>query len=232
MRRREELGSAMPSEKNWRIGKRLGAMQAIYFTVVAMYLISLLLPGVIYQSSPLANPKKDECAAATLPDWVCFSFTFGKAGLEECAAKKYLSPRDAARTVVDRSKILEYCAGWDAPVASNDPGLILLAFGWLGVFVGITAWFANPFGLFAFLAATLRFYKVAFVLSLAAFGLGLDAYAFHEKGLNEGGAPWLEVDRLASGYYVWQASFALLAAYCLAMALKARRTSPHPPMSP
>ena len=111
-------------------------------------------------------------------------------------------------------------------MASSDPGYSILANGWLALLVfGIMAWFANPLGILAFLAAAKAFYKTGLALSLLALVIGFQASQFHEKPLDEGFVQKLFVDRLGVGFYVWEASFALLAAFCLICALDASRRS-------
>ena len=208
------------------------AFKFLYLAAIAAYLASLCLPGIVYEASILTNPKYQEgCAYATKPNVACSSFSFGRGGWQECGVKEFMGP---GKEFVDKDQIIQYCTRWDKLVSSSDLGFVILGMGFLGFFFGTIAWFANPLGLLAFLAARIAFHKTGLALSVLAFIVGFDAFGFREKWLDEGGVNKIRVDHLGPGYYVWEASLAILAAYCLVRAIGARKfdqaaRSPAPP---
>jgi hypothetical protein len=180
---------------------------------LVLFAVSLLAPGIVFRPDARSNPKRGECAFAMQDDVVCSSFGFG-AGATVCEVAKEARPGE---TFVDRQKIIDYCKGWDAPVAERDLGYVVLATGFLGVFVGVFAWFANPLMLLAVLLSLSRRRVVAMVLAVAAVALGLQAYALDAVPFNEASMEpdnLNYVDRLGYGFYLWMASLVILAAYC------------------
>src|SRR5262249_33628901 len=121
------------------------------------------------------------------------------------------------RTFVDKAKILDYCKGWDQPVAGVLHGYEILPMGVLGVFLGIFAWFANLLMLAAVLLSAVGKPLAAMILSLAAILVGLQSYGLDAVPFNEASmaADNLNVvDRLGLGFYLWKASLLAFTAYC------------------
>lgn len=90
-------------------------------------------------------------------------------------------------------------------------GYTILLWGWLGIFTGTYAWFANP--LF-FVSLFIRFKndnKFALVFSVIAFCLGLLSFGATEWDFNVAGGS--VIDHLGSGYIVWQLSLLLNVVY-------------------
>jgi hypothetical protein len=101
---------------------------------------------------------------------------------------------------------------YNTGLAGNpDLGYEILLQGWLGVFQGIVAWYANCLFLFGLLYLYLRMYKLATYFSLFALALGLQSLFFSVKYLDESGVNTATVDHLGPGFYLWMLSFALLA---------------------
>ena len=87
-------------------------------------------------------------------------------------------------------------------------GTYVLARGWLGVFTGDLAWFANPLYLLALVLVLFKCYRSGACAALVGAAVGLlsasaDAWWFAENR----GTP---IDGLGLGFQVWEASFLLL----------------------
>lgn len=95
-------------------------------------------------------------------------------------------------------------------------GYSALLLGWSVALMGIFSWFANPLYWFALVFVGINMPKGALISSLLAFVLGLQAFMFTSFPSGAIGREIYDsVDHLASGYYVWMASFALLGIYSL-----------------
>ena len=81
------------------------------------------------------------------------------------------------RTFVDKQKILDYCKGWDMAFGAKENGYSILLLGFLGVLLGVFAWFANPLMLLALVLSAFRKRLAAVTVAVAAIALGLQAYA-------------------------------------------------------
>lgn len=109
-------------------------------------------------------------------------------------------------------------------MTSTYHGYGALLLGWAVVFVGIFSWFANPVYYAALVLVKLNMYKPALFLSLLAFALGLQALMFTSFPSGPIGREIYDsVDHLALGYYVWMASFLLLAMYSQIKLMKSKR---------
>ena len=136
----------------------------------------------------------------------------------------------SGKTFVDKQKILDYCKGWDVPIASQDSGFHILLMGPLGVFLGMFAWFANPLMLLALLLSTFRKRRTSMAIAVAAIALGLQAYAFRAVPFSEASmdpSNLNHVDHLGYGFYLWMAALVAFAASCFAT-----RRSPYLPSRP
>lgn len=191
-----------------------GPRRYLLLAGLVLFVVSLLSPGIVFRPDARSNPKASECAFAVQDGVVCSSFGFGGAGMTSCGLAKDARPGEI---FVDRQKILDYCKGWDAPVAERELGYVVLVSGFLGIFVGVFAWFANPLMLVAVLLSLSRRRVVAMVLALAAVALGLQAYALDAVPFNEASMEpdnLNYVDHLGYGYYLWMASLVAFAVYC------------------
>lgn len=145
---------------------------------------------------------------------MCESFSFGRPGLTSC---ELVEGKTSGRTFVDKRKILEYCEGWGSPVAASDYGFGILLMGFLGVFVGVFAWFANPLMLLALVLAMSRKRLAAMILSVSSIALGLQSYMLEAVPFNESSTDPSNlnlVDHLGPGFYLWMGSLLMLSVYC------------------
>ncbi|MEH6417594.1 hypothetical protein [Pseudomonas sp. CGJS7] len=94
-------------------------------------------------------------------------------------------------------------------------GWVLLMFGWVQAFDGrCFAWLANPaFGVALLLFISKR-YRAAGILALVALAIGLDTFRVERFAYNEAGHT-AEVDSVGLAFYLWEASFLMLAAFAL-----------------
>lgn len=181
---------------------------------LALFVGALLSPAIIFKPDARSNPKRGECAFAVKDNVMCGSFSFGGPGLTSC---ELVDRKNSGKTFVDKEKILEYCKGWKLPIADSYYGYRVLLSGFLGVFVGVFAWFATPLMLLALLLSTLRKRLAAMILSVASIALGLQSYMlkaipFNESSMDPGNLNF--VDHLGSGFYVWTASLGMFSASC------------------
>lgn len=93
---------------------------------------------------------------------------------------------------------------------SSDFGFVLLLQGWLGIFIGQFAWYANVLALLSFKAIRNNKPVRGSFFALTAFILGLQSFLFLQKPLDEGVSSWHNVDHLGIGFYVWELSFLVL----------------------
>ena len=194
---------------------------------LALFAASLASPGVVYKADTRSNPKASDCGFAVRDGVMCESFSFGGGGMTTC---ELVNGSASGRTFVDKQKILDYCKGWDAPIAAQDFGYHILLMGPLGVFLGVFAWFANPLILLALLLSNFRKRLISMIFAVAAVALGLQAYGFRAAPFNESSMDPSNlnyVDHLGYGFYLWMAALVLFAASCFAT-----RRSPYLPSRP
>ncbi|QEX23761.1 hypothetical protein FRZ61_37000 [Hypericibacter adhaerens] len=181
---------------------------------LALFAASLALPGIVHKPDVRSNPKHGECAYAVQDDVQCDAFSFGGSGMTSCG----LAAGDAAgRSFVDKQRILDYCQGWDAPVAGVARGYEILMMGWLGPLLGVFAWYAAPLMGLALLLSQIGKRIVATVLAAAALALGLQSYALKAIPFNESSMKPEDlnyVDHLGAGFYLWIAALAAFAVFC------------------
>jgi hypothetical protein len=117
-----------------------------------------------------------------------------------------------------------------APSHSEHPlGWQLLVDGWFGlIFFGISAWLANPFLLFGWLACHLGRYDVSAVLSLVALGFMLSFMRIDTIPVDEA-VNYAKITGYGPGYWLWLASAVVLFAASivgLLAILQKRRVKP------
>src|SRR5262249_10607438 len=181
---------------------------------LGLFVLALISPVIIYKPDVRTNPKHAQCAFAVLDDVQCSSFAFGGAGMTSC---ERVEGTASGKTFVDKGKILEYCKGWQEPVAQVDYGYKVLLMGVLGVFVGIFAWFANPLILLALALANFKKHTAASVVAVFAVVLGLQSFMlravpFNESSMNESNLNF--VDRFGIGFYFWMGALGVFAVCC------------------
>lgn len=181
---------------------------------LALYAAALFSPAIIFKPDARSNPKRSECAFAVKDGVRCGSFSFGGPGLTSC---ERVDSRKPGGTFIDRKKILDYCMGWDTPVAELNYGYSVLLKGFLGVFAGVFAWFANPLMLLALLLSRLNKRPAAMILSACSVALGLQSWMlkavpFNESSMRPENLNY--VDHLGGGFYLWMGSLVAFAACC------------------
>jgi len=190
------------------------------------YLASLFLPGLIYRPpDSLANHSINYQVALGLVQqggrcWARSDlFKLTKDGLEEIGS----GDRSGIRPETQNW----YCVGKDATPGYEQSGASILLQGWMELAGGGEAWFANVIGAFSGMTAIGVFLlngpggwvrggkmvilTLGSIVACCAFWVGLYANNFHFMPRDESGSNYLEVDRLGPGFYVWEASFLLLA---------------------
>jgi len=181
---------------------------------LGLFVAALFSPAIIFKPDARSNPKRTECAFAVKDNVMCESFSFGGSGLTSCGL---IEGKTSGKTFIDKGKILDYCKGWDLPVAASDYGYDALLMGPLGILVGVFAWFANPLMLLALLLSTSKKRVAAMILSVSAIALGLQSYTLEAVPFTESSmAPenLNFVDHLGRGFYLWMGSLAAFSAYC------------------
>ena len=181
---------------------------------LALYAAALFAPAIIFKPDVRSNPKHGECGFAVGADVMCDSFAFGGGGSTSCSRA---GAGPSTKAFVDKAKILEYCKGWDQPVAGSYYGYETLLLGLLAVLLGIFAWFANPVMLLAVLLSAFRKRLAAMILSAASIALGLQSFALDAVPFNEASIQpdnLNVVDHLGLGFYLWMGSLVVFAAYC------------------
>jgi hypothetical protein len=181
---------------------------------IGLFLAALFSPSIIYKPDVRSNPKSGECAFAVTEGVQCSSFSFGGSGMTSCERVEGVA---SGKTFVDKGKILDYCKGWQEPVAQVDYGYKVLLMGFLGVFVGVFAWFANPLMLLALALSKFKKRLGASLVSVFAVALGLQSYMlkavpFNESSMDPSNLNF--VDHLGRGFYLWIGSLVLFALYC------------------
>lgn len=181
---------------------------------LALYAAALAFPAIIYKPDPRSNPKRSECGFAVTDDVMCQSFSFGGPGPTLC---QRVEGNTSGKTFVDKGKILEYCKGWDLPVAGSLYGYEILPMGVLGVLLGVFAWFANLLTLLAVVLSAFGKRLAAMILSVGSVALGLQSFALDAVPFSEASMKPDNlniVDRLGPGFYLWMASLVVFAVYC------------------
>lgn len=173
---------------------------------VALYGVSMFLPGIVYKPDFQDNVKNGPCSYAIEHGFRCQLLSNGY----ECSLLK----NGEIESPSNRQRILEYCGDdWNIPVAEIHYGYQILLLGWFGLFAGIFAWLGNPLFVKTLLLIRTKRYQEALYIAIASFAVGLTAFMVHRVPRNEGGVNDYIVDHLGIGYYVWLASFIALAVY-------------------
>ncbi|MFN8442824.1 MAG: hypothetical protein U0175_18755 [Caldilineaceae bacterium] len=84
-------------------------------------------------------------------------------------------------------------------------GLRALALGWMGLFVGMIGWYANPFWLFGMLAYLFNFRWVARILLFIALVLALTSFMLIDTSVpaDEANVCKLMLETPLIGFYLW-----------------------------
>ena len=87
-------------------------------------------------------------------------------------------------------------------------GFNILMIGWMGVFVGQFAWFANPFLLLSAILFIFRKWRFALAFMMIALTISLDTFMLfgQEIPADEANVNKLTLVSLGPGYYLWMAS--------------------------
>lgn len=111
-------------------------------------------------------------------------------------------------------------------------GFQILLMGWMGVFVGQLAWFANPLFALGLLLLSLRRRTAALVSGAVAVLVACDTFVLFSQQLpaNEGDVGKLILQHLKAGFYLWAAALVLLPLG--ALILRQRTESPQVPGPP
>lgn len=90
-------------------------------------------------------------------------------------------------------------------------GLRALALGWMGLFVGIVGWVANPFWLLGMLAYLFNFRWTARLLLFVALGLALSSVMLFDRILpaDEANLCQMVLEMPQAGFYLWLAAMIL-----------------------
>lgn len=123
--------------------------------------------------------------------------------------------------------------------AAPGTGLNILEIGWLGIFFGMFAWYANALVALAFIFAHIEDFKTALILLVGAILLGPQSFLLRLVPTSEanfggcdldprllGTTPCVPVDHLGVGFYLWMLSFMVLAAHCLVQLFRRRACKP------
>ena len=183
----------------------------ILISGLVLFIAALCFPSIGYKPDKRSNPKLDECSFAVQYNVMCESFAFGGFGMSQCGV---VDAKASGKTYVDKQKILDYCQGWNEPVAGVSYGFSVLLLGALGIFVGVFAWFANPLMLLALLLAKLRkrVAAIIFSIALALNSFALKAIPFNESSMDPSNLNY--VDHFGLGFYLWMASLVMFSGYC------------------
>jgi len=111
-------------------------------------------------------------------------------------------------------------------------GFQVLLMGWLGVFAGQLAWFANPLFATGLLLLSLRRRTAALVCGTVAVLVAGDTFVLFSQQLpaNEGDVGKLILQHLKAGFYLWAAALVLLPLG--ALILRQRTEPPRAPGPP
>ena len=91
-------------------------------------------------------------------------------------------------------------------------GLNILLLGWMGVFIGQFAWFANPFIALSALILLFRQWLAAIIAILIGLAISLNTFALfgQEIPADEANVNKLTLVSLGPGYYLWVASMLVI----------------------
>jgi hypothetical protein len=111
---------------------------------------------------------------------------------------------------------------------TTDYGYDDLIIGWLGVFFGLVAWFANPCLILALFFLLIHRPRAADVFSLLALLFSLDMLGFDAAHVatDEGGTDTYLLGSLLIGAYLWYACLIVTFAGSLWLSLRPPRTAP------
>jgi len=195
----------------------------LFLLALVLYFGSLALPAVVYQPSLLGNPKYESgCDGAEQQNLTCELV----GSHLDCGDQNFIKASNVKWTPLTDEQLATYCAGYDVPQESVDTGWSILLLGWLGILMLVFAWYANIIACFALLFSRARLpqmNRIGLGLSLASFFVGLDSFAFHQKLLDESVSDSLYVDHLGIGFYAWELSLLILAAYFYVRLQKSKR---------
>jgi hypothetical protein len=155
-----------------------------------LFIVSLSTPAIVYKPDLTSNPKYAECAMAMEDGVQCDAFTFGKGGMISCGLEI------DSKTFIDKQTIIQYCDGWDVPMSHVDYGVYIFSLGWLGIFMGIIAWYANVSAGLALLLVHFRKYKVSLLCAFIGLLMGLDSLRLNQVPKDESGSNYYTVDHL------------------------------------
>jgi hypothetical protein len=94
-------------------------------------------------------------------------------------------------------------------------GTFVLAQGWMGVFTGDLAWFANPLYVVALMLVMLKCYRATILIAAACAAIGLLSYGAEAWWFAENKGT--SIDSLGPAFKVWEISFLLLLLGALAL---------------
>lgn len=113
-------------------------------------------------------------------------------------------------------------------------GFQILLMGWMGVFVGQLAWFANALFALGLLLLSLRRRTAALVCGTVAVLIACDTFVLFSQQLpaNEGDVGKLILQHLRAGFYLWAAALVLLPLGALILRLRTESLQkPGPPLA-
>jgi hypothetical protein len=93
-------------------------------------------------------------------------------------------------------------------------GYFVLSIGWLGIFDGIVSWYGNPIALAAIILANTKNKTIGSIFSTVAVVFGLQALLYQGTKISYGDSDG-PFGILGVGYYIWEASLALILLYTL-----------------
>lgn len=111
-------------------------------------------------------------------------------------------------------------------VRPTDFGYQILSLGWLGIFYGYIAWYANPLYFIALVVLKAKAYRTAFKLSIASILVGLTALLINTVPANEGGGV-TAIRSFGIGYYIWLVALAVQF-YAIIVEIKSAKTPEAP----
>jgi hypothetical protein len=111
----------------------------------------------------------------------------------------------------------------DNPHVWNDPAIFPLVIGWLGIFQGVVAWYANPLLFVAWVLFFIGMRRLATAFLVGAFVLAVSFLSV--KSLQASDAPtYTDVTGYGAGYFLWLASIFVSAIGAL---MPARKVESH-----
>lgn len=179
---------------------------------LVLFATSLALPAIVFHPG-VSTSTYDICAAPA--KYVCSQQSQNTI----VCGEQHNLPSDVNQSqLLSPSAVSQFCTAFnagkplDAYAGQVYQGWGVLIFGWLGSW----AWFANVSALVAFILvqSSRRKSKAGLVFGLVSPVLGLLAFSFTAAYSDETGH-LMYVDHLALGYYVWELSLSIFAAYCI-----------------